>query len=131
MPLMSMIRARQAATVKIPALLLLSARNWEDALYRDELIGYEKLEDGFTVVFALTRKQARRQGDYSRRVDTPMMSEVLARLPEAPRNVFVCGSNAFVNSAADGAVAAGVPVGRIRTDLASETSMPPNFDFHL
>ena len=57
-----------------------------------------------------------RQGDYSRRVDAAMMSEVLARLPEVPRNVFVCGSNAFVNSAADGAVAAGVPVGRVRTE---------------
>jgi ferredoxin-NADP reductase len=115
-PLMSMIRARQAAAVKVPALLLLSARNWEDALYRDELIGYERLDDGFAVVFALTRKKAMRQGDYSRRVDTAMMSEVLGRLPEDPRHVFVCGSNAFVNSAADGAVAAGVPAGRIRTE---------------
>ena len=85
----------------MPALLLLSARSWEDALYRDELIDYEKQDNGFSVVFALTRSPAMRQGDYSRRVDAAMMSEVLARLPEAPRNVFVCGSNAFVNSAAE------------------------------
>jgi ferredoxin-NADP reductase len=115
-PLMSMIRARQAAAAKVPALLLLSARSWEDALYRDELIDYEEQNDGFTVVFALTRSQATRRGDYNRRVDAAMMSEVLARLPEVPRNAFVCGSNAFVNSAADGAVAAGVPVGRVRTE---------------
>jgi ferredoxin-NADP reductase len=115
-PLMSMIRTRQEAAVKVPALLLLSARSWEDALYRDELIDYEEQENGFTVVFALTRSQATRQGDYGRRVDAAMLSEVLARLPEVPRNVFVCGSNAFVNSAADGAVAAGVPVDRVRTE---------------
>jgi ferredoxin-NADP reductase len=115
-PLMSMIRARHTATVKVPALLLLSARSWEDAPYRDELIDYEEQEDGFSVAFALTRSQAMRQRDYSRRVDAAMMREVLARLPEIPRNAFVCGSNAFVNSAADGAVAAGVPVDRIRTE---------------
>ena len=45
-----------------------------------------------------------------------MIREVIARLPEAPRHVFICGSNAFVNAAADGTVDAGVPVGIVRTE---------------
>jgi ferredoxin-NADP reductase len=115
-PLMSMARARAAAHAKVPALLLLSARHWEDALYRDELLALEAQNDGFQVVFALTREPALRAGDFSRRVDAAMMRDVLARLPGAPRHVFVCGSNAFANAAADGAVAAGVPAGLIRTE---------------
>jgi ferredoxin-NADP reductase len=57
-----------------------------------------------------------RDGDYSRRVDSPMMRKLIARLLDAPGHVFICGSNAFVNAAADGAVDVGVPVGIVRTE---------------
>jgi ferredoxin-NADP reductase len=115
-PLMSMIRDRQARGSHVPALLLLSARRFEDALYHDELLDLERSGTGFAVVFALTREPALRPQDYSRRVDAEMMREVVARLPGAPRHVFVCGANAFVNAAADGVVAAGVPVAGVRTE---------------
>jgi ferredoxin-NADP reductase len=64
----------------------------------------------------VTREPPRREGDYGRRVDRAMVADVLARLPETPRLVFVCGANAFVNSAADGAVAAGIAASIIRTE---------------
>jgi ferredoxin-NADP reductase len=115
-PLMSMIRHRQAVGSSIPFVLLLSARHWDDVLYRDELLDLHRRMTGFTFVLALTREQQRQGVDYGRRVDVAMVSEVLTRLPGTPKLVFVCGSNAFVNSAADGAVAAGIPANLVRTE---------------
>jgi ferredoxin-NADP reductase len=115
-PLMSMIRHRQAIGSKIPFALLLSARHWDDVLYRDELIDLHGKANGFMLALTLTREPPRREGDHGRRVDTAMTREVLARLPGPPRLVYVCGSNAFVNSAADGTVASGVAASVIRTE---------------
>ena len=35
------------------------------------------------------------------RIDTAMLTALLARLPEAAKQVFVCGSNPFVEAAAE------------------------------
>lgn len=115
-PLMSMIRHRHATGSKVPFLLLLSARHWDDILYRDELLELHKAMTGFTLAFAITREAPKREGDYGRRVDAAMVAEVLKRLPEPPMLAYACGANAFVNSAADGAVAAGIAASRIRTE---------------
>jgi ferredoxin-NADP reductase len=45
-----------------------------------------------------------------------MVSELIARLPRIPAHVFVCGSNAFVNIAADGALMAGLDAAVIKTE---------------
>ena len=45
-----------------------------------------------------------------------MVSDLLARLPEAPRQTFVCGSNRFVEAATEAAIAAGLAAGIIRTE---------------
>ena len=37
-PLMSMLRERAARGSRVPALLLFSARTWEDVIFRDELL---------------------------------------------------------------------------------------------
>ena len=115
-PLMSMIRHRASAGSGVPVVLLLSARNVNDVLYRDELFALAAKQDGFDVILTLTREQPQRPGDYGRRIDAAMMAEVLARMPSAPAQVFVCGTNPFVDAAADGAVAARVPASRIRTE---------------
>ncbi|HEY2035300.1 MAG TPA: FAD-binding oxidoreductase [Rhizomicrobium sp.] len=115
-PLMSMIRHRQMVGSKAPFVLLLSARHWDDVLYRDELLDLHGKANGFTLALTLTREPQRAGVDYSRRVDTPMIMEMLARLPEPPKLVYVCGTNAFVNAAADGAVASGVAASIIRTE---------------
>jgi ferredoxin-NADP reductase len=114
-PLMSMVRVRRAHA-PAPAALLLSARHWVDALYRDELIELERMDNGLSVLFALTRDTPRRPQDYGRRVDEAMLRDVVERLPGAPRSVFVCGSNAFVTAAAHAALAAGISAGCIRTE---------------
>jgi ferredoxin-NADP reductase len=45
-----------------------------------------------------------------------MMTAVLARFSGPSNDAFVCGSNAFVNAAADAAVAAGIPANNVRTE---------------
>jgi ferredoxin-NADP reductase len=115
-PLMSMLRHRAAQDSRVPALLLFSARTWDDVIFRDELLALDARQDGFELVLTLTREPARREGDFMRRVDASMLAEVLARLPSAPRHVFVCGTNAFVEAAADSAIAAGLSPGIIRTE---------------
>ena len=111
-----MLRHRRAAASDVPAALLLSARGWEDVPFRDELLDLHGRRDGFALALALTREAPRRAGDHGRRVDAAMVAELLALLPGPPRHVFVCGSNPFVNAAADGAVTAGVAAPDIRTE---------------
>jgi ferredoxin-NADP reductase len=132
-PLMSMLRHRARQTARASAamppldampvrqpspqvLLLFSARTWDDLIYRDELLELHHARDGFELAIALTRDTARRPTDYSRRVDTPMITDVLARLPAPPRQVYICGSNPFVEAAAQALLACAVPARIIRTE---------------
>jgi ferredoxin-NADP reductase len=100
----------------VPALLLLSARHAADVLYRDELFDLAGRKDGFELVLAVTREPPVRPGDYGRRVDGPMLVDVIKRLPSPPRHVFVCGSNGFVNAVTEAMIAASVPSSIIRTE---------------
>jgi ferredoxin-NADP reductase len=115
-PLMSMLRHRAHASAPPPAVLLLSAASWSELPYRDELLALQARADGLACVFTLTREAPTRPGDFGRRVDRALLEAVLARLPSAPRHVFVCGSNGFVESASNGLLDAGVPRERIRTE---------------
>jgi ferredoxin-NADP reductase len=115
-PLMSMIRHQQSAASVAPVLLLLSARTWDDVPYRDELLEIDRSSRGFTLVLALTREPSKRDGDFGRRVDDAMIDEILRRLAGPPKLVFICGSNPFVNVAADGAISCKIAPGNIRTE---------------
>jgi ferredoxin-NADP reductase len=115
-PLMSMLRHRAAQGSKLPALLLFSARTWDDVIFRDELIAMHDRNDGFELALALTRDAPRRAVDFGRRVDPAMVVELMTRLPALPRHVFVCGGNPFVEAASDGAIAAGIDPNMIRTE---------------
>jgi ferredoxin-NADP reductase len=115
-PLMAMARRGAEAAARVPMHLLLSARTPADVLYREELLALEQQGDSFGMTLALTRAQAWRPQDFSRRVDEAILSSVLERLPDWPKRVFICGTNGFVNAAADGAQAAGVAADIIRTE---------------
>ena len=115
-PLMSMIRHRAAAGSDARMLLLLSARTWNDLLYRDEILDLASRRDGFEAVFTITREPGVREGHYARRLDPPMIAELLSRLPERPRIVFICGSNRFAEAGAQAALAAGIPRAVIRIE---------------
>jgi ferredoxin-NADP reductase len=114
-PLVSMIRHRAAQGSLLPVLLLYSARTREELIFRDELLSLKQQGNGFDLVLTLTREQIH-EADYSRRIDPAMIAEVLARMPAQPRQVFVCGSNAFVTAATDALIAADVPASVIRTE---------------
>lgn len=114
-PLMAMIRAWKATASEVAIALLLSARSAQDVLYLDELLRMETELRGFTFRLALTREPPLRLVDYNRRIDARMLAELIATLGH-PRHVFICGSNAFVNAADDGVLAAKVDATSVRTE---------------
>lgn len=115
-PLMSMIRHHTNQRSDVPLLLLLSARLWEDVIFRDELLALDGKNAAFKLVLTITREQPKRQDDYGRRIDAPMMGEVLSRLQSPVKRAFVCGSNPFVTVASEALIGAGVEPGSIRTE---------------
>ena len=115
-PLMAMIRQRRALAQTVPTALLLSARNAEDVLFSEELHSIALSDPAFALALAITREKPIRTSDYSRRIDGAMVQEIVARFPRKPTQVFVCGSNSFVNVATDGALLAGLDPSIIKTE---------------
>lgn len=115
-PLMSMIRHRADQGSLVPMLLLFSARTWADILFRADLLALNDRRDGFELVLALTREERRHVSDFGRRIDAMMLIELVRRLPQTPLQVFICGSNPFVEAGAQGAVEAGIDPSIIRTE---------------
>ena len=115
-PLMSMIRHHALEPRSTEVLLLVGARSSAEVIFREELLELEQQPRGFSVVLALSRVPAERDVDYSKRIDRQMLSEVLTRLSDVPKHVFVCGSNPFVEAATQGLIGAGVSPHSVRTE---------------
>ncbi len=115
-PLMAMIRQRGTLKPAVPTALLLSARTTEDVLFSEELHSIEISDAEFVLALAITREIPIRASDFARRIDAAMVQEVLARLHRKPTQVFVCGSNGFVNIATEGALLAGLDASIIKTE---------------
>jgi ferredoxin-NADP reductase len=117
-PLMAMIRARDAAGSDAETRLLFSSRSLEDVIYREEL---ERLTGaGLTVVHALTRSQPPGWTGYARRVDAKMLAEVGPSRDERPR-VYVCGPTPFVEAAAEALVQLGHEPHSVKTERFGPT----------
>jgi ferredoxin-NADP reductase len=118
-PLRCMLRHRAAAGSAVPARLLYSSRRLSEVIYRDEL---ERLAagDGVEVDFTLTREQPPGWTGYARRIDTALLTEVAWPADERPLT-YICGSNAFVETAANTLVELGHDAGRIRTERFGPT----------
>jgi ferredoxin-NADP reductase len=115
-PLMAMIRQRGALSPAVPTALLLSARTAADVLFSEELHSIEISDAAFVLALAITREEPIRASDFARRIDGVMVQEILARLHRKPKQVFVCGSNGFVNIATEGALLAGLDASIIKTE---------------
>lgn len=115
-PLMAMLRYRAAAAPDIPALLLYSARTWEELIFRDELLAAQAGQPHLSFIVVTTRGPRHRPDDYDRRIDRTTVRDVLARWNQTPRHIYVCGSNAFVESVTDDLILEQVPARRIRTE---------------
>jgi len=115
-PLVSMLRHRAAQRSEVPALLFYSARVWDEVIFRDELLQMHDARQGFELAFSITREAPRRPVDFSRRLDMPIIADLLQRLPSNPSIAFICGANRFVENAAQGLIDAGLPAPLIRTE---------------
>jgi ferredoxin-NADP reductase len=113
-PFMSMLRHRSATRSHVPATLAFSGRSRDDLLFFDELSEFAASGDGFSLVVTLTRESAHpfRAG----RIDATLIADILAAMPMPVHQVLICGSNPFVETAAEGAVGAGVDPRVIKTE---------------
>jgi ferredoxin-NADP reductase len=119
-PLMAMLRHRARAGARNPARLLFSSRHWEDVIYRQELEALAGAGDGLEVVHTLTRSRPAGWMGYDRRIDDPMIADVLEPLGAGAR-CFACGPTALVEVAANALVRLGLPADRIRTERFGPT----------
>jgi ferredoxin-NADP reductase len=117
-PLAAMLRHRAAARAEVDARLLVSARHWDDVLYRDEL---DRLaNDGVQVRFTVTGPTPAGWEGWSRRVDAGMLRD-LGPAPALRPRVYVCGPTAFVEHVADLLVAAGHDPRLVKTERFGPT----------
>ncbi len=115
-PLMAMLRLRAVAARDLPALLVYSARTWDEVIFRDELLEMEMRDPALRIVVATTRGAPVRSGDLGRRVDGEALAAVLAVWGHAPRHAYVCGANAFVEAMTQALVRQGMLPARIRAE---------------
>jgi ferredoxin-NADP reductase len=115
-PLMAIVRDWSATMPKTPVLLIHSARTWEDLVFRDELLDIEAREPELTFIAVTTRGPRRRPEDFDRRLDRSLLRDALTRWGQAPRVVYVCGSNDFVEAVAGSLVKESVPPAHVRTE---------------
>ncbi len=117
-PLMSMLRLHARTGSDVDARLLMSSRDWDDIIYRDEL---EQLAgDGRVVVHTLTKSRPPGWTGYARRVDAEMLAELGPGPAERPR-CYVCGPTSFVETVAAALVGLGHQPHTIRTERFGET----------
>jgi len=119
-PLMSMLRHRMAVGNTTPARLLYSSRTFDDILYYDELQKLRGNGSGLEVFHTLTRAHPEGWKGYVRRIDEPMLKEVIKPLGQVPQ-VFICGPTLMVESAANKLVRLGLPPAQIRTERFGPT----------
>jgi ferredoxin-NADP reductase len=115
-PFVSMMRHRVAVGSTAPMLLLFSARTRDDVLFADDLWTLAEKRDGFHLLVTLTREPSPPPPFLKGRITSSVIADALAALPGPPRRVYVCGSNPFVETAAQGAIDAGVDARIISTE---------------
>jgi ferredoxin-NADP reductase len=98
-PLMAMLRHREAHSFADDTRLLLSTRSIDELLYRDELTKLAR-SPGLVVRRTFTRESPGDWSGFARRIDAEMISEVGPAPSQRPR-IYVCGPTAFVERAAD------------------------------
>lgn len=113
-PLMSMIRTREAVGGTAPMRLLYSVRTPDGRLYADELDALARA-GRIELQYVYTREAPAGWEHEAGRV-TPELLEELVLPPAAEGAVYVCGPTPFVETVASALVEAGHPVASIRTE---------------
>jgi ferredoxin-NADP reductase len=117
-PLMAMIRHRQATGSDIPMHLLYSSRSPIDVIYQAEMDALAG--SGIDVTHTYTRVQPPGWTGYSRRVDVAMLAEVAPPPAERPL-IYICGPTNFVEAAANALLSLGHAADRIKTERFGPT----------
>ena len=115
-PLMAIARYRAARAPGASALLVYSARTWEELVFRDELLLLQARDANFGFVVTTTRGPRHRPEDFERRIDPSLLRDVALRWGRTAPHVYVCGSNVFVEAVTSSLVLQAVPPERIRTE---------------
>ncbi|HEY8562572.1 MAG TPA: ferredoxin reductase [Pyrinomonadaceae bacterium] len=119
-PLMAMLRHRAFSENKPPTRLLYSSRTFEDIIYREELERLARNDSSLQITHTLTRSRPPDWNGYRRRIDRAILMETGFQPAENPL-VFVCGSNALVESVATGLLELGYNPERIKTERFGPT----------
>jgi len=115
-PLMAIARDWSIAEPKTSVLLVYSARTWEELVFRDELLNIQAREPRFAFIATITRGPRHRPEDFDRRLDRSLVRQILTHWGHSPRDVYVCGSNTFVEAVTSSLVQEAVPAAIIRTE---------------
>ena len=119
-PLMAMLRHRAAAKSTIPAVLLYSARTFDDIIYRQELDRMAARNDGLRVAYTLTRRQPPGWSGGARRIDGRMLESVGLPASARPR-IFICGPTSLVEAVAQSLSALGHQRSLVKTERFGPT----------
>jgi ferredoxin-NADP reductase len=119
-PLMAMLRHRKAQHSNIRTRLLYSVRTPEDVIYHDELRQLSKQDSQFDVIYTFTRQAPANWQGYARRIDGPMLREVLQPIGQSVR-IYICGPTALVEVAANTLASIGIAAASIRTERYGPT----------
>lgn len=119
-PLMAMLRHRQARHAPIPIRLLYSTRSREEAIYRAELDQLTAGDRALEIFYTFTRQSPPGWTGYRRRIDAAMLKDVVGPFGTEAR-AYVCGPTLLVEAVASGLVEAGYPPDRIRTERFGPT----------
>jgi ferredoxin-NADP reductase len=115
-PLRAILEHRALTAPLTDALLIYSARTWEELIFRDELLRADADDPHFRLVLSITRDGRRRPTDYERRLDREALREILTGWHVRPQHAYVCGSTPFVEAVATALVEEGVDAERVRTE---------------
>jgi ferredoxin-NADP reductase len=119
-PLMAMLRHRQATGSTIPTRLLSSSRSYEEIIYREELDQLSAHDTTLEIYHTLTRTQPPNWTGYHRRIDQALLREV-AWTPEQHPLTYVCGPTSLVESVAAELVVLGHDPARVKTERFGPT----------
>jgi ferredoxin-NADP reductase len=121
-PLMAMLRHRASQHASVPARILYSSRTPDDVIYREELEELAAGDRGFEALYTYTREAPPGWTGYRRRIDAPMLGEVIKPFGTTAR-VYVCGPTLLVEAVASALVQMRLPVEQIRTERFGPTGV--------
>jgi ferredoxin-NADP reductase len=117
---MCMLRHRHLSGSVVPATLLYSVRTRDEVIYHDELMAFARSDPRFALRITLTRDSAPGSTDRAGRIDLQSVKALLEELGGVA-DVYVCGSDGFVEAASALLLQAGQPPDGIRTERFGPT----------